>query len=409
MELGLPNRIILCPGCEEPLPHGRLSCPRCGRLLASVAGAYRAPVGATPDRSAVGADVSSSGPHRVAAGIQAGLEGDLDDASEPLPAHDPHPGTQSPPSRAPEPHVLPSDPLPPMTSPAPPADEVVPAGAPADVDDVSEPAPPDVDVPAEASASRAKGAHSADVPDAAPWPSLHAASVRRMPATEAIDPPAPGLRKVREAVTAPGLAGAYVPPTEPVAPLTEPVALVPRSLARHEPGDRGEAAPASTLYPSGTTPVTAVSIPSASRPARSLLADLPFRVPDDAAGRVVAAASAVGALGFLLPWTDAPVLGRAGYTAQWGFAASSYVVPWLLAVGILVVTLLPDRVPGSVQSGTLPLTVGALLLGLAWPHLLGSAGLHVGSLLVAGAALALIPAGLATRGSARRGVAAPPV
>src|SRR6186997_3208380 len=34
---------IVCGGCGSEVPYGRLSCPECGELLASVAGAIRQP------------------------------------------------------------------------------------------------------------------------------------------------------------------------------------------------------------------------------------------------------------------------------------------------------------------------------------------------------------------------------
>lgn len=394
----MPNRSVVCPDCEEPLPHGRLSCPRCGALLASVAGLYRAPVRATQPRSSMAASLSWAGAPLLARDAHTGSHGDLDDASEPLPTHEPGPVTEPPASPAPQPQVLPSEAIPPMTSPALPADEVVPAGAPADVDDASEPAPPDVDVPADATTAGVVGTSAAG---AEPWPLLRAASVRRSPTADTSQPAPPVARKARDAATGTEAAGAYVPPTEPVP-------LLSSSEVRHRSAGRGPTPRTFVLHPSATTAVTA-AIASASRPADGFLADGPFRVPGDTAGRVVAAASAAAALAFLLPWTDEPVLGGGGYTAGWGFAASSYVVPWLLAVGLLLVTLLPERVPGWLRAGTLPLAIGALLLGLAWPHVLGPAGSHVGSLLAAAAALALMAAGLAAGAPARHGGVTPPV
>ena len=37
----MTERAIVCPGCGEAVPYGRLSCPECGTLLASVAGGVR--------------------------------------------------------------------------------------------------------------------------------------------------------------------------------------------------------------------------------------------------------------------------------------------------------------------------------------------------------------------------------
>ena len=37
----MATRTVVCPECAEPLPYGRLACPSCGTLLASVAGTHR--------------------------------------------------------------------------------------------------------------------------------------------------------------------------------------------------------------------------------------------------------------------------------------------------------------------------------------------------------------------------------
>jgi hypothetical protein len=225
----------------------------------------------------------------------------------------------------------------------------------------------------------------------------------------------PVVSAPQPATGGPGPAGAYLPPTDPVLLAAGDTTRDPRAWAlvpstgasealRAEPGPR--AAP--TLDPVTTTNMTA-AVPSVRRPVADLLADLPFCVPDDAVARVVAAASATAALAFLLPWTNAPLVGRGGYTAGWGLASSSYLIPWLLVVVLLLVSLLPDRTPPSIRAGAVPLAVGGLLLGLVWPHVLGPAGSHVGSLLTAAAAAALIAAGLVALQPARRGGSAPPV
>ncbi len=40
----MTTKTIDCVDCGESVPYGRLSCPACGALLASVAGALRAPL-----------------------------------------------------------------------------------------------------------------------------------------------------------------------------------------------------------------------------------------------------------------------------------------------------------------------------------------------------------------------------
>src|SRR3712207_3605612 len=107
----MATRTVVCPECDEPVPYGRLSCANCGTLLASVAGAAQRPAPlartTTEDGRALASDDGPAGP-------------------EPDP-EGPEPG-------APDPASLP-------------ADEVEPVGAPADVDDASEPLPPEVELP----------------------------------------------------------------------------------------------------------------------------------------------------------------------------------------------------------------------------------------------------------------------
>ena len=73
----MPERAIVCPGCGEAVPYGRLSCPECGTLLASVAGGVR-PTVRTAD---------APGPDAAAASDGAGVEAPALDqvADEPAP------------------------------------------------------------------------------------------------------------------------------------------------------------------------------------------------------------------------------------------------------------------------------------------------------------------------------------
>ena len=55
----MSSKAIVCAACGAAVPYGRLSCPACGELLASVAGAARTVVGDRPDearRSGVAGD-----------------------------------------------------------------------------------------------------------------------------------------------------------------------------------------------------------------------------------------------------------------------------------------------------------------------------------------------------------------
>ena len=69
----MATRTSICPGCQEAVPSGRLSCPSCGLLLASVAGAptrrrTKKPTAAAADPVAtIDVDTATAGPPPVGA------------------------------------------------------------------------------------------------------------------------------------------------------------------------------------------------------------------------------------------------------------------------------------------------------------------------------------------------------
>jgi hypothetical protein len=97
-----------------------------------------------------------------------------------------------------------------------------------------------------------------------------------------------------------------------------------------------------------------------------------------------------------------------GYFSGWGFGALMNVPIFVAVLLALVLVVVPNRVPAWLRSGVLPLVVGGLLIGVAWPYVLyGPLAGRFGSLLEAFAGLLLVAGGiLALR--ARRHVGPPP-
>ncbi len=90
-------------------------------------------------------------------------------------------------------------------------------------------------------------------------------------------------------------------------------------------------------------------------------------------GWLAIAGTALALVGFLLPWSSISVIGAdgVGYFDRWGFAG-----PWhiLIVVGLLAVlaaAIMRERVPAWLGIGLPGLGVGALLIGLVWPYLIG--------------------------------------
>ncbi len=115
-----------------------------------------------------------------------------------------------------------------------------------------------------------------------------------------------------------------------------------------------------------------------------LFADLPFAAPSTLAGWLVAAASGVAAVTFLLPWAP----GIANYTSSWGLASLANLPVLGLLIATVALALVPNPVAPWIRAGVLPLISGSMFLGLLWPYIVGDFGAEFGS--IAGAAVALV-------------------
>lgn len=279
---------IVCGACDAAVPYGRLSCPECGEMLASVAGGRQRSGGAgasANDRADVPADA----------------------------LHDIDGGTTSAGTRW-------SADL---------------SGLGSLADEVHGPRP--------------------------------AAST--MPVPAAPPPPAPG---------------AYLPP------ILHDVPAVPMPARSWNGHDQA------TDQPAGA----AAEVAGASRAARDPQPETDAPLLDvgktaEFIGWLAIAGSALTIAGMLLPWSTS-VIGSsgAGYFDRWGLAGPGHLIVSLAVVGVLAAAILRDRVPLWLGIGLPGLGVGALLLGLVWPYLLGPLSGQLGASAVGLGALMLIGAGV---------------
>jgi hypothetical protein len=131
--------------------------------------------------------------------------------------------------------------------------------------------------------------------------------------------------------------------------------------------------------------------------------DLAFVPPESISGWLIAAGSGIAALAFLLPWSNPAIEARSfgGYTDSWGLASPSHFLVLVAALLVLALAVLPNPVPRWLRTEVASLVLGGLLLGFAWPYLLGGwpggAGIGIlveaigGALLLGGGILSLLP------------------
>jgi len=332
---------VPCPSCGQPVPLGRLACPTCGALVASVSRAEPEVVAEEPaaEPAAIVVEAAPSIP-----------ELELDDAPAPEPGAGAMPelGAGGVPEAAPE------------AQPQPPT--------------AWSPAPRRVD-----ETLAADGIASGGV---VPGSYLPPSTVHRPGSV----PPVGGSMSPPPA--APGGPATWAPPS------SSPTA---GGWIRPTPGAVGSAAPGA----SGGAPSLAPAPPAANtRDARppvpgqaSILADLPFDAPDELEGWLVALGGGLGVLGFFLPWTGAIAEGLEGYLGSWGLGVASRLPVFLLLVVVTALALLPNRVAPWVRTGVLGMVTGGILFGLVWLYL-GSDASQLGALLAAVGAVLLIAGGI---------------
>jgi hypothetical protein len=352
----MSSKAIVCTACGAPVSYGRLSCPACGELLASVAGAARRAVATAPTKRAARATratpsvlvevapvVEASTVHASTAGVAgaASLAGAVADPPE----------ARALDWDAPEPHVGLLDDAP-LGLPAA-------RSGPAFLEPASEPA--------------TLGPSSTD--EGPKWDDLEpewpVAQTQWREDRQPVDPAAVA------SVTSPSLAnapGAYVPPMLPATPAGPPAPA--RAWAGHAAGDEPAA---------GDAPSTSAS---------DLVVDRDRLT--EFIGWLAVAGSAMAAVGFLLPW-GISVIGASGvdYVDRWGMAGPFHPIVVLGVLAVLGSALVPNPVPLWVRVGLPGLGLGALLLGLVWPYMLYLPGKGPGVVVVALGAIILLAAGIA--------------
>jgi hypothetical protein len=128
------------------------------------------------------------------------------------------------------------------------------------------------------------------------------------------------------------------------------------------------------------------------------------------AGWFIVVGATMSLLGFLLPWSRV-VIGAStigGYFDGWGLASPTHLLVFVGLLGVLALALRRGPLAPWISSGILGLVFGGLLLGLAWPYLIGPLGSDVGLTMTALGAIALLIGGVVTLWATRH-VAVEPV
>jgi hypothetical protein len=336
----MSSKTIVCAACNAAVPYGRLSCPSCGELLASVAGAARPMVSAavamrapTADRDARPAPaVLVDAPYERAAATGWDTPEPDDDWVDPGDIQEslnlaPSETTSHEPAWAEAEPAESADPVPPATEPAPPAAD-----------------------------------------DEPQWPESR--------------PPTPSAGPVAPLYGA-DAPGAYVPPVLPATPAGPP------ALARAWAGHALDEGAAPDADPGART--SAAALMDAAR------------VPEFV-GWLAVAGSAMAAIGFVLPWGMSVIgAAGVDYFGRWGLAGPFHPVVAIALLAVLGLAFVPNPIPLWVRVGLPGLGLGALLIGLIWPYLVGLPGRGPGVLVVGLGALILIVAGIVALAADRHG------
>jgi hypothetical protein len=360
-------KTIDCVECGASVPYGRLSCPACGALLASVAGARRRSV-----RASTGAGVALDD-HEVREPIPPSVDPVVDLASVPEPA--PPAAAASvlaaePIAAEPEPAAKPERAKPWQAAQAPApmqAGDPVRVATPEPTGPVIEPLLPDEPV------------------DAGPtlWP----------PLTE----PAPKLspRPYQPLEVEPYVPGsAMPPPPSAYRPPTSSPALDGPDWTRSAEPD---------LAATGDGPATVASDPASSNATERWTLD-PARFVEIASWfAIVGAAMAI--LGFLLPWSRVVIgaSGTGGYFDSWGLASPTHILVVLGLMAVLALEILRAPVPAWLRTGIPGLILGSLVVGLIWPYVVGRLGADIGVMVTGLGGVTLIVGGVVASWATRHG------
>jgi len=111
------------------------------------------------------------------------------------------------------------------------------------------------------------------------------------------------------------------------------------------------------------------------------LSDLALTTPNGPSGWATAVGSGLAAVSVVLPWAKNGVAGGQlgpGYLSQWGLANPAYLLLLAAGLSMLLVTILPNRLPRALREVALPLLLGGFLFGLAWSYATGPFGTGMG-------------------------------
>jgi hypothetical protein len=334
---------IVCGSCAAAVPYGRLSCPTCGELLASVAGGRRAATAARPTAPDVLYEPDAAPDAAVVDG-QLSLEPAGRDLDAELPW------------TADVPDVSHDDAV---DVAATDDDGLVALGEVADglLDDID-------------------AADDVTSSTAGPSWALAGMSLGGSPTPSYLPRPGLGPSAAPAAFAGPG---AYVPPM-PVAAPAAPV-LPARAWVGH-------AAIADAPTPVPDQPVAdppPVPVDGGERRARFA----------EFVGWLSVAGAAFAAVGFLLPWGMVMIgASGVGYFDRWGLAGPAHPLIVVGVLATLVLAFVRNPVPVWIRTGVVGLGLGSLLFGLVWPYLVGPLGSGPGVLIVAVGAAALAVSGI---------------
>jgi hypothetical protein len=152
----------------------------------------------------------------------------------------------------------------------------------------------------------------------------------------------------------------------------------------------GRGAPA-VLTPTPASLVGHAAVPGFARPEgeapalvpgqAGALSDLALTTPNGPSGWATAVGSGLAAVSVVLPWAKNGVAGGQlgpGYLSQWGLANPAYLLLLAAGLSMLLVTILPNRLPRALREVALPLLLGGFLFGLAWSYATGPFGTGMG-------------------------------
>jgi hypothetical protein len=404
-------RTVTCPECAKVVPYGRLSCPECGSLLASVVGSERRVDQdvAAYDASAMGGGWPTERPMTVPAPAAPSMPSDLPAPAvrrAATPRAQPRPTNGAPRPRSTAGGMTAAEILGARPMPDAPMPDAMPrTAAPrrttrADVPLTSTPRPTLAPAMSQSVETSEPDWPAQDQPPISPRATQRPAGERPRAARRPTAQPTNGAA----GHPMPAYVDAAPAPTWASQPAAEP--LPPSAAFAGAPGADFDAAPRRGSVAAAMTPRP----PSASRGGTSprellapLLDQLQIELPDNLSDWLIAAGSGVAALGFLLPWSDAVVgaKGFGGYTDSWGLASPSHVLVLLLVCALLTLSVMPNRVPTWIRSGVLGVLTAGLLIGLVWPYLIAGMGAGLGVMGEAMAAILLIAGGVVAYRDAR--------